>query len=93
MYHNLICDKCRYGYVFLPADNNINKRSECIPKKLEAEYTLSVDSKTANANTNKNTQKITDNRRRRKKNSSNYFSIINIFVLQTVCIFLLLINF
>ena len=91
--NNLICDKCRYGYVFLPADNNINKRSECVPKKLEAEYTLSVDSKTANANTNKNTQKITDNRRRRKKNSSNYFSIVNILSLQLMYVLFLLIKF
>ena len=90
--NDLICDKCRYGYVFLSANINKNKRSECVPKDLEAEYTISVDSKTANENSNKETEKVTDNRRRRKKNSSNYFSIVNILSLQLMYVLFLLIK-
>ena len=94
--NDLVCDTCRYGYVFISADDNINKRSECVPKKKEAEYTKSVDSNEVNANKTKNV--VTDNRRRRKKNKddengSNYFSIVNILSLQAIYVLFLLIKF
>ena len=88
---DLECDICRYGYVFISADNNIYERSECVSKKLEAEYTKSVDSEADKNKTTKNT--ATDKRRRRKKNSSNYFSIVNILSLQAMYVLFLLIKF
>ena len=85
--NDLVCDICRYGYVFISADDNVNKRSECVPKRKEKELRASVDSKADNDNGNK----VTD--RRRRKSGSNYFSIVNILSLQAIYVLLLLIKF
>ena len=89
--NDLVCDTCRYGYEFISADDNKYKRSECVPKKKVAEYSIFADSEAAKTNETKNS--YTDNRRRRKKNSSNYFSIVNIFSLQAMYVLFLLIKF
>ena len=91
--NDFICDTCRYGYTFISADNNKNGKSECVPKKKEAEYIKSVGADEASEYENQKTEPITDNRRRRKKNSSNYFSIVNILSLQAMYLVFLLINF
>ena len=91
--NDFICDTCKYGYTFVPGDNNIDGKSECVPKKKEAEYIKSVGSEAAKEIESQNKAKIIDNRRRRKKNGSNYFSIINILSLQAVYLVFLLINF
>ena len=90
--NDLVCDTCRYGYVFISADDNVNKRSECVPKRKEKELRASVDSKADNDNGNK----VTDRRKRKKndnKSGSNYFSIVNILSLQAIYVLLLLIKF
>ena len=90
--NDLVCDTCRYGYVFISADDNVNKRSECVPRRKETELRASVDSKSANVNGNK----VTDRRKRKKndnKSGSNYFSIVNILSLQAIYVLLLLIKF
>ena len=90
--NDLVCDTCRYGYVFISADDNVNKRSECVPRRKETELRASVDSKSANDKGNK----VTDRRKRYKngnKSGSNYFSIVNILSLQAIYVLLLLIKF
>ena len=86
------CTKCFYGYKFVEKDNDENEIRKCINKS-EVNKVVYGETENESIKESESSSKTKISRRKRKKNSSSYFSIINIFVLQTVCIFLLLINF
>ena len=98
------CSRCKYGFTFLPKENNKNNVSECVPKNFEADLKKYNDivegtdiDKTIGGDETKTGTEISETeyvgRRRRNKNSSHYFSIVNILSLQFIYVLFLLIKF
>ena len=105
-YNDEECSKCRYRHTFLKKENNKNNKSECVRKEDATELRKypEIEKGKDGEIIGENSDIITGETetiekeeyigpRRRKKNNSNYFSIINILNLQFIYILFLLIKF
>ena len=91
---DITCTKCKYGYTFIPKENNINNKSECVKDKMVEELSknINIDNKDKNEEKKKITTNTNKERRKVKKNNSNYFSFINIIKLQAIFALFVLVN-
>ena len=87
------CDKCKYGYEFISEVNNETIRIECVPKEEAKEIKTNNKTKEEGEGDDKGLYELCDSSDLSDCFSYNYFSLLNILVLQTIYVMLLFINF
>ena len=81
--NDIFCSKCKYGYGYS------GEYGKCVPKEMIKKVVIASDGTTTYEEVKKNEPK---GRKKRKVNSSSYFSIINILKLQVLYLLFLVIK-